>query len=102
MARGRRLYATVAAVAAHRHSARQATYVRCIVQQAAAVRRPPAPCQGGQVVLVVWVFLLGSKPSLKIRTASAIFWIYLGIFKDNGLKNICFRNKTFLFFKIEI
>ena len=96
MARGRRLYATVAAVAAHRHRAR-----RCIVQQAAAVRRPPAACQGGQVVLVVWVFLLGSKPSLKIRTASAIFWIYLGIFRDNGLKNICFRNKTFLFFKIE-
>ena len=64
MARGRRLYATVAA---HRHRAR-----RCIVQQAAAVRRPPAACQGGQVVLVVWVFLLGSKPSLKIRTPSAI------------------------------
>ena len=28
------------------------------------------------------------KPSLKIRTASAIFWIYLGIFRDYGLKNI--------------
>ena len=41
------------------------------------------------------------KPSLKIRTASAIFWIYLGIFRDYGLKNIFFRNKTFLFFKIE-
>ena len=35
------------------------------------------------------------KPSLKIKTANAIFWIYL------GLKNIIFRNKTFLFFKIE-
>ena len=41
------------------------------------------------------------KPSLKIRTASAIFWNYLGIFRDYGLKNIFFRNKTFLFFKIE-
>ena len=41
------------------------------------------------------------KPSLKIRTASAIFWIYLGIFRDYGLKDIIFRNKTFLFFKIE-
>jgi hypothetical protein len=29
-----------------------------------------------------------SKPSLKIRTASSIFWIYLGIFRDYGLKNI--------------
>ena len=43
----------------------------------------------------------GPKPSLKIRTASAIFWIYLGIFRDYRLKNIFFRNKTFLFFKIE-
>ena len=42
-----------------------------------------------------------SKPSLKIRTANAICWIYLGIFRDYGLKNIFFRNKTFLFFKIE-
>ena len=32
------------------------------------------------------------KPLLKIKTANAIFWIYLGIF----------RNKTFLFFKILI
>jgi hypothetical protein len=29
-----------------------------------------------------------AKPSLKIRTASAIFWIYLGTFRDFGLKNI--------------
>jgi hypothetical protein len=42
------------------------------------------------------------KLSLKIKTASAIFWIYLGILRDYGLKNIFFRNKTFLFFKIEI
>ena len=39
--------------------------------------------------------------SLKIRTASAIFWIYLGIFRDYSLNNIFFRNKFFLFFKIE-
>ena len=45
---------------------------------------------------------LGPKPSLKIRTASAIFWNYLGIFRNYGLKYIFFRNKTFfLFFKIE-
>ena len=31
---------------------------------------------------------LKPKPSLKIRTASAIFWIYLGIFRDYGLENI--------------
>ena len=41
------------------------------------------------------------KPSLKIRTASAIFWNYLGIFRDHGLNHISFRNKTFLFFKME-
>ena len=48
--------------------------------------------------LSVWLPL---KPSLNIRTASAIFWIYLGIFRDSGLKNIFLRNKTFLFIKIE-
>ena len=37
------------------------------------------------------------KPSLKIRTASAIFWIYLGIFSDNGLKNIFLGIKLFCF-----
>ena len=30
------------------------------------------------------------KPSLKIKTASAIFWIYFGIFRDCGLKHIFF------------
>ena len=44
---------------------------------------------------------LGPKPSLKIRTASAIFWNYLGIFRDNGLKYIFLGIKLFLFFKIE-
>ena len=42
---------------------------------------------------------LEAKPSLKIRNANTIFWIYLGIFRDNSLKNNFFRNKTF--FKIE-
>jgi hypothetical protein len=41
------------------------------------------------------------KPSLTIRTTSAIFWDYLGMFRDYGQKIIFFRNKTFLFFKIE-
>ena len=41
------------------------------------------------------------KPSLKIRVANGIFWISLGMLRDYGLKNIFFRNKTFLFFKIE-
>ena len=39
------------------------------------------------------------KSSLKIKTANTIFWIFLDIFRDyNCLKNIFFRNKTFLFF----
>ena len=38
------------------------------------------------------------KPSLKITTVSDL--IYICIFRDWGL-NISFRNKTFLFFKIE-
>ena len=46
-----------------------------------------------------WLFY--SKPSLKIRTASAICWNYLGLFRDYGLDHIFFRNETFLFFKID-
>ena len=41
------------------------------------------------------------KPSLKIRTASAIFWIYLGLLRDYGLKFFLLGIKLFLFFKIE-
>ena len=56
------------------------------------------------VVLQLWWRLktvwLSPKPSLKIRTANAIFCICLGIFRECGLKNIFFRNETFLFFKI--
>ena len=52
-------------------------------------------------MFIISSFLLcsGSKPSLKIRTASAIFWNYLDIFRDYGLKNIFFRNKTFFVFQ---
>ena len=46
-------------------------------------------------------FKPNSKPSLKIRTTSAIFWNHLGIFRNYDLNYILFRNKTFLFFKIE-
>ena len=51
-----------------------------------------------QSISANWFFFKRAKPSLKIRTASAIFFIYLGIFRDNGLKNI-FRNKTFFVFQ---
>ena len=37
----------------------------------------------------------------KIETASTIFWDYLGMFREYSQKNIFFRNKTLLFFKIE-
>ena len=43
---------------------------------------------------------LFAKPSLKIRTANAIFWNCLGLFRDYSLDHNFFRNKTFLFFKI--
>ena len=36
------------------------------------------------------------KPSLKIKTASTIFWDYLGMFRDYGQKYF-FMNKTFCF-----
>ena len=38
-----------------------------------------------------------SKSSLKVRTASAIFWNYLDIFRDYGLKNIFLGIKLFGF-----
>ena len=38
-----------------------------------------------------------TKTFWKIETANAIFWMYLG----NTAKKCFFRNKTFLFFKIE-
>ena len=44
---------------------------------------------------------LASKPSLEIGTANAICCNSLGLFKDYGLNYILFRNKPFLFFKIE-
>ena len=50
--------------------------------------------------IAIFCFILFPKPSLKIRTANAIFWIYLG---GNwyGLKNIFLSNKIVLFFMIE-
>ena len=45
--------------------------------------------------------LICPKPSLKIGTANTICWNSLGLFRDYGLNHILFRNKTFLFFKIE-
>ena len=42
--------------------------------------------------------IIGPKPSLKIRTASAIFWIYLGIFRDYHFNNVFFGNILFFVF----
>jgi predicted nucleic acid-binding Zn finger protein len=68
-------------------------------------------CQYQSVCIYLTIYIYGTcvaeifdpinekaKPPLKIRTAKAIFWIYLG--GTYGLKNNFFRNKTFLFFKI--
>ena len=41
---------------------------------------------------------LSAKPSLKIRTANAIYWISPGIFRDYSLQNF-FRNETFFVFQ---
>ena len=38
-----------------------------------------------------------SKPSLKIRTASAIFWDHLGMFRDYGQKMYFLGIKLFCF-----
>ena len=35
----------------------------------------------------------------KIETASAIFWDYLGMFREYDQKNIFFRNKSFFVFQ---
>ena len=56
---------------------------------------------GSQIMQFTFWSKAVPKPSLKIRTASAICWNYLGIFRDYGLNYIFFRNKTFLFYKIE-
>ena len=48
---------------------------------------------------IVFKWSTKPKPSLKIRTASAIFLIYLSIFRDYDL--IFLGNNFFLFFKIE-
>ena len=50
-------------------------------------------------VLPLFDNLCWSKPSLEIRTARAIFWNYLGIFRDYGLKNILLEIKLFSVFQ---
>ena len=58
-------------------------------------------CLARKEAKIKW-YPLYPKPWLKIRTANAIFWISLGIFRDYGQKkNFFFRIKTFWFFKIE-
>ena len=45
---------------------------------------------------------LKTKPSLKVGTANAICWKFLGLFRDYGLDNIFFLGlKLFFFFKIK-
>ena len=46
-----------------------------------------------------FLFESQNKTFGKIEMASAIFWDYLGMFREYGPKNIFFRNKTFLLFK---
>ena len=48
-----------------------------------------------------YVWRTEPKPSLKIRTANAICWNTLGLFRDYGLNLIFLGIKLFLFFKIE-
>ena len=42
-----------------------------------------------------------SKITQNLGTANAICWNSIGVFNDYGLNHIFFRDKTFLFFKIE-
>ena len=44
---------------------------------------------------------LMQNPRWKLGQQNAICWNYLGLFRDYGLEHIFFKNKTFLFFKIE-
>ena len=51
---------------------------------------------------VYWYrWTMNQKLHLKLRQQSAICWNSLALFRENGLNYIFFRNKTFLFFKIE-
>ena len=47
--------------------------------------------------LVICSWWLESKPSLKIRTANAICWNSLGLFRDYGLNHIFLGIKLFCF-----
>ena len=68
----------------------------------------PKLCENGQVGLRwVWPVLLTCSSTFfqnrhwKLGHRSAICWSYLGLYRDYSLDHIFFRNKTFLFFKIE-
>ena len=50
------------------------------------------------VQAVVWFV---AKPSLKIGTAKRHLLELLGLFRDYSLDHVFFRNKTFLFFKMQ-
>ena len=62
----------------------------------------------GAEFLEFWVLIHSNKrfdslpeQNLPERQQSAICWNFPGLFRDYGLNHIFFRNKTFLFFKIE-
>ena len=68
----------------------------------------PKLCENGQVGLRwVWPVLLTCSSTFfqnrhwKLGHRSSICWSYLGLYRDYSLDHIFFRNKTFLFFKIE-
>ena len=46
-------------------------------------------------------YLVNQNLHWKLGQQSAICWNSLGLFRDYGLNHIFFRNKTFLFLKIE-
>ena len=61
-------------------------------------RTPPLPVLEDQFTLFQSKWLKCPKHSLKMRTVSAIFWIYLGIFRDYSL-NFFFKNESFCVFQ---
>ena len=56
-------------------------------------------CAGLHLEIAPVFFQSFPKASLKIRTATAIFWNYLGLFRNYGLDHIFCRNKTFFVFQ---
>ena len=51
--------------------------------------------------VLILILKANPKPSLKIRTASAISWNYLGLFRDYGLDHIFLGLFCFSRFKAE-